>query len=49
MEGMTRQGRQDCSDQCGPVYTSSPTGVRVLVLVYTHFLDGCIDFFVKSN
>lgn len=31
MHRMKRKGRQDCIIQCGPVYASSPTGVRALV------------------
>lgn len=36
MDRRKRKGRQGCIIQCAPVYASSLTGVRALVLVYIH-------------
>lgn len=38
MDRRKKKGRQDCIILSGPVYASSPTGVRALLSVYIHAL-----------
>lgn len=47
MHRRKRRGRQGYIIQCGPVYASSPTGVRALDSVYIHTLS--FFFFRNSN
>lgn len=49
MDRRTKKGRQDCIILSGPVYASSPTGVRALLSVYIYMLPERLHRVFFSN